>query len=238
MRRAAILLAALLATLASASVTAWAYFNETKTNQQTVSMAEAAPQVRLESTSSVHSAPGNVTIGKPSGVRSGWLLIATIHVDGTSSIEPPSGWNLIRNTDSPLGSVRLNSYWRKAGAFEPPYYTFVLFPGNASTAGILAYSGVTAFNPIAASAEASGKSASATAPTANTSQDGRRIVAAVFNRDSPLTFTGATVAWQRESLYTAGGTADAPQFAGTTDPTTVGGADVGWAVQTIVINGG
>jgi hypothetical protein len=222
------------------SISANAYFNHLETTPQPISVAPIAPsppQIRYESSSSIAGNVTNLVVPAPAGVQQGWVLVATASTRGSTTFTPPVGWIPIATVDSPTRQVTLRSWYHVAGPNEPASYTFTDNPQHETSIGIVAYSGIRAANPIDGSASASGKSATATAPTATASFDTHRIVAVGFNSKNTIVFSGATASWQKATGGGAGAAADAAQLAGTTDATTATQANVEWAIQTIVLNG-
>lgn len=71
---------------------------------------------------------GTLTITKPSSTASGDFLIAAITFNGgtgTSFTTVPTGWTLIRRTDSST-QVGMATYYKVAGGSEPANYAWVI----------------------------------------------------------------------------------------------------------------
>ena len=241
--RAAAALMAIAAT-AGAAAASWAYFSATHTNPQPISLADfGGANIKYETASTPAFADlVNVAVPAPPGVQPGWLLVAVIGFESDDPIvTPPAGWTLIRASRYTGGQVSMHSFWHVAGATEPPSYTFTLSTRKRSYAGIVAYSGVTAANPIATSVGSEGHSLAATAPSATAgSYDTRWIFAATFDSKDPLTFSpDVTKRWSLPNLGGENtGVADAAlKRAASTPPATVqGNGSQEWVAQTIVLN--
>ena len=249
MTRGAVYAAALIAVVAVAgtAVVSQAYFDEEKTSPQPISVGDIAPpvpKIKYESASPPAFADlANVAVQAPPGVQPGWLLVAVIGLETDDPIvTAPAGWTLIRASLYSGGQVSMHSYWHVATAGDPPSYTFGLDRKKRSYAGIVGYSGVTAANPITASAGTQGHSAAATAPPATANgYETRWILAATFDAKTPLTFSpGVTERWAIETLGgESTGVGDAALAASaTTPPATVQANSQEWVAQTIVLNGG
>ncbi|MBM4014249.1 MAG: hypothetical protein FJ293_04710 [Planctomycetes bacterium] len=99
------------------------------------------------------SAPsGNTSlvIATPTGVVAGDFLLAGVAVRPSSvTITPPTGWTLLRRSDSSGGaSNSLAIYTRVATASEPTNHTFTFSGSTGSAGGITAFRGVHATTPI------------------------------------------------------------------------------------------
>ncbi len=94
------------------------------TPASTISFVNAGPL--FDSSNAVAA----VTVGVPSGVKSGDVLLTQIVIyDGTGSNvpSPPSGWNAIRHdTISSGNQITSWLYFRIAGANEPPSYSWTI----------------------------------------------------------------------------------------------------------------
>jgi predicted ribosomally synthesized peptide with SipW-like signal peptide len=254
-RRLAATLVAILAAVGLGSVAATAYFNETKTSPQPIAVYPFGAPIRYESNASADASgfsADRVTVDRPAGVRAGWLLVAFVGTEDTPDVTPPSGWTafggMIASTPE-VEQVSQRAFHRVAGANEPPSYTFRFNRTKNATAGISAYSGVRASDPIDASANADGHTPNfgggpptAKAPSATARYDTRRLVAATFAEDggfNPLSFDGVTEHWDRSTPTTSGGVGGGPQPAGSTDPASVSGPyNADWVIQTVILNGG
>ncbi len=117
-------------------------------------------------------------------------------------ITAPTGWTSIGTQVSNGSAITQRSFWHvtQAPASEPTSYAFKLSAQKPSAAGMVAFSGVRAANPIQTAASASGKSVSASAPAVSATYATRRIVAATFVDTAPLSFSAAvTERWERPS---------------------------------------
>jgi fibronectin type 3 domain-containing protein len=110
----------------------------------------------------------SLTLTRPSGTTTGDGLLAAIDVRSGTTITAPAGWALVRS-DSSGSTLKQSVYVKVAGAGEPASYAWS-FSGSQSAAGsILAYAGVHASSPIAASGGgANPSSTSITAPSVTT----------------------------------------------------------------------
>jgi len=129
------------------------------------------------------SSSKTLSLSKPSGVINGDVMIAQVTVSNASTtITEPSGWNLIRTTQS-SGSIKMATYYKVASSTEPTSYTWTTNSSQAATGGISAFSGVNKTNPIETS---SGKYNDSTA-TVSFAQ----VTTAVAN-DMVLAFVGVS----------------------------------------------
>jgi hypothetical protein len=137
----------------------------------------AAPSYQEQATAVLGSNGRSLTINKPTGTVQGDLLLAAISVDGTPNISPPTGWTTIREGNSGT-QVRLEVYYKVAGASEPSSYTFTWSRYNTQQAAgaILRYSGVNTTAPINTSGIGSGTTISPTAPSVTTTVTDTMVV--------------------------------------------------------------
>lgn len=114
---------------------------------------DAGAAIALRSTASGHNAGGSsLILPAPSGVAAGDVLVATADVTHAATITPPSGWASVRSDLHPSGNqLRQATFVRVATASEPATYTWAFSAAHAAAGGILAYSGVDAVSPVAAS---------------------------------------------------------------------------------------
>ena len=110
-----------------------------------------------------------LTLGRPSTVAAGDLLVAQIAVRGGTNlpIHAPSGWTMVRR-DNYGGTIAQAIYTRVANAptSEPSSYTWSFTNGNDAAAGIADYAGVNTATPVAAQGgEANSSSKSVVAPS-------------------------------------------------------------------------
>jgi hypothetical protein len=127
-----------------------------------------------------------VTLSKPVDATLGNVLIAALFVDAGSSavVTPPDGWTLIKRTGG--DNISILSYWKAVGNAEPANYAWSISPQVRAVGGITRYSGVSTGNPVDASAGATGKGTTATAPAVTTTGGNERIVS-LFGSDAWLT---------------------------------------------------
>ncbi|KPK38533.1 MAG: hypothetical protein AMJ69_08220, partial [Gammaproteobacteria bacterium SG8_47] len=91
----------------------------------------------------------DLTINKPAGTAQNEVMIASVAVRPDVTITPPSGWTLVRRTDSTSGTNHsLATYQKVAGASEPSSYTWTLSSNSGAVGGIASFSGVDTSNPI------------------------------------------------------------------------------------------
>jgi hypothetical protein len=150
--------------------------------------AQAAISFVNESTGQTSVDGGtSVTLTAPAAITAGDVEIATVSLQGTSTISPPSGWTQM--IDTQLGtSLRQTSFWHIASANEQAT-TWGLSPSTQATAGIAAYRGADTTTIVDASAALTGTSGvTATAPSATTNYDGDLVLGiGSFNNDGSLT---------------------------------------------------
>ena len=96
-------------------------------------------------TNSVSSA-SSVSVTVPSG-WSNQLLIATVAVNGVSSVSTPSGWTLVNSTSN-SSSLTMATFYRVAPSTMPGSYSFSWSSNKAAVAGIVAYTGFDTTTPI------------------------------------------------------------------------------------------
>lgn len=112
-----------------------------------------------------------VSLGRPTGVATGDVLIAAFLTRTTTAVnQAPTGWSLLTT----IGSMRV--YARTAEESEPTTYTWTLGSQQRWAGGIVAYRGAAA-NPIdAVAAAASSGTQSLLAPSVTTSVDQTMLV--------------------------------------------------------------
>ena len=175
----------------------------------------------------------------PPGVQPGWLLVATIGGESTPVVTAPAGWTAVAPPLLyPGGQTSLRSFWHVATASEPPSYTFTLNTRRRTSAGMIAYSGVKAPNPIAATADASGKTVVATAAQASSSLPTRWIATVSFHAKDPLTFSAnVTERWELPTANENVAVAEAAMPAGMNPAATASGpGSHEWVMQSILLN--
>ncbi len=115
---------------------------------------------------------------KPAGTVEGDVLVAGVSAqDGSDvTITPPSGWTLIRRTDSGTSHAEA-AYYKVAGASETATYTFTVASSTRWSIGISAYRGVDTANPIDTdAAQANASSTNAVAPSVTTTSANTMLV--------------------------------------------------------------
>jgi hypothetical protein len=177
-----------------------------------------------------------VSLGRPTGVAPGDVLIAAFLTRNVITVQAPAGWSLLTT----IGSMRV--YHRIAGESEPTTYTWTLASQQRWAGGIAAYRG-TRTNPIdAVAAETSSGSPSLLAPSVTTSVDQTMLIALFgsHNRGTIAAPDGMTERWDLQDSGQGGPThgvrseaADEPfGSAGATGGriATAGGAEPGYGV--------
>ncbi len=184
-----------------------------------VQTCAAGPGIELRAVTSAddddHDALANVlTLLTPPGTAANDVLIAQVSNRGTfsSTLTPPSGWNLIRRdpgTGTSGSAVTAALYWRLATSSEPASAVFTLTSSSTMqmVGGIAAYSGVHSSSPVLTSGSATGLSATATAPSVTTTVADAMLVHTVTKRQEvPNPPLGPTSRW---GLVSGPGTASA-----------------------------
>jgi Right handed beta helix region len=120
-------------------------------------------------TSTASGGGSQLTLGRPSTVAAGDLLVAQIAVRGGTNlpIHAPSGWTLVRR-DNYGSTIAQAIYIRVANApaSEPSNYTWLFTSGNDAAAGIADYVGVNTVAAVASQGgEGNSSSRSITAPS-------------------------------------------------------------------------
>lgn len=145
--------------------------------------------IGLETTSITTSGGVNVTAispVQPASIFEGDLLVAQIAVrDGTDIVfdQVPSGWTLIRRTNS-TDRIAMATYWKFATASEPASYTWGWTnPARRATGAIQSFSAIHPTTPIPVSSGAGGDSATATAPSVVVPSANSQLLALFATRD-------------------------------------------------------
>jgi len=160
---------------------------------------DAAPIVRIGSSSNSGSGVTNLTLGRPAGTEAGQVMVASIVTsDGSAAVTAPGGWSTVRDDALP-GALRQTIYTKVAEGMEPGSYTWTL-SGRAQVAGgVSTYAGVDTAEPIDADAAALHPSAgtAVTAPSITTSVAGTRLLhfAAVNAEGTLMAPDGMTQRW-------------------------------------------
>jgi hypothetical protein len=123
-------------------------------------------------------APGasSIDLDKPSGVRSGDLLVAAIEVRGQASINAPEGWQRLRS-DHVSSTVQLTTYVRVVGENEPSSYGWGLSQPNPVAAILVAVRGAGSDAIDAANGRTDAKQTSIPAPDGVAGQDASLVLA-------------------------------------------------------------
>ena len=106
-----------------------------------------------------NSGDTTLAINKPAGTAQNDVMIASVAIrPNSATVTPPSGWTLVRRTDSTSGTSNSLLVYRKvAGASEPGSYTWILDSGHTGAGGgIESFSGVDTANPINVEAYSTG----------------------------------------------------------------------------------
>lgn len=124
----------------------------------------------------------SLTISTPSGTLSGHVMIATLVVNGVSSVPTPSGWTLINSTSNG-SAVTMASFYQRLTAAPAASYTFNFSGGTSKYSGaaaIVTYSGVdtsTATAPLdVAGADASGSNKNIAAGSLTTTGAASQVI--------------------------------------------------------------
>ncbi|MGZ4314754.1 MAG: fibronectin type III domain-containing protein [Gaiellaceae bacterium] len=137
-------------------------------------------KIALRSATTAQSSNGTaLTITRPPGATTGDVLIAAVTFAGSVRVTAPSGWTQVRAETGTTGLAQ--AIFRKAvGASEPNSYQWTFNAKTSSSGVVLAYTGVDPTNPVDGSnGAAGGPSASLTAPSVMTQNDGD-VVLGVF----------------------------------------------------------
>jgi len=119
----------------------------------------------------------SLTLARPAGAAPGDVLLAAVAVRGTTTINPPTGWTLVRLDNAANYTIQA-VYWKVVGASEPASYQWGFSSSNAAAGGILDYSGVNTAAPIDVHGGAVNGTAttSIVAPSITTTAAGDRVV--------------------------------------------------------------
>jgi hypothetical protein len=184
----------------------------------------------------------SLSLAAPTGVAAGNIEIATLSLQGTSSVTPPSGWNKI--IDTQLGtSLRQASFWHVAGSAEGTT-SWTISTKTPAAGGIAAYSGVDTTTIVDAASATTGTSGlSATIPSVTDTFSGDQVLGAgSFNNQGTLSAGTGTTSRYTSKVATTNGPAlllqDATQStAGATSSQTVtdSSAATAWIGQAITL---
>ena len=154
-------------------------FAEAKTgsNGNSVTISTPSSSAAIESTTVSKETDGSnrFVVSMPSARPDDDLYIAQIAQEGGAQITSiPGGWNELTDRDK-SGNTRLATYWRM-GSSEPATYTWRSDSSKKWIGAIHRISGINTSNPINASGDNTGDSASPTAPSLTTTVDGCLIL--------------------------------------------------------------
>ena len=136
---------------------------------------------------------GTLTITKPSSTTSGDFLIAAITFNGgtgTSFTTVPTGWTLVRRTDSTT-QVGMATYYKVAGGSEPASYAWAINNGSSTprmSGGIIRYTGINTSTPVDVHGDNDGNNDTPIAPSVTTTQTNDRVIT-FFGVDNDETFS-------------------------------------------------
>jgi len=119
-----------------------------------------------------------LTINKPVGLEENDVMIANISVRGGTgtAITPPSGWNLVRRSNSKT-TLAHATYWKAATGSESGSYTWTFSSSQKASGGIQGYRGIDTTNPIhVENGQVNGSSKTITAPSITTTVDNTMLV--------------------------------------------------------------
>ncbi len=155
----------------------------------------AAGTVEFVSASSGHAnSASTISLGRPSGLRQGDVMIAQIGTQGAARVNTPTGWTLVRGD---YNGTHANSYvfWKRAGTSEPSSYSWTISASSRIAGGIVAYRNVLPDgNPIDAhGSRDNAASTNIVAPSITTTTEGAYLVglfsAASEKNETNLSFT-------------------------------------------------
>lgn len=172
-----------------------------------------------------------VSLTKPPSTASGDLLLASISVNGGSSVSitPPTGWTLIKRADNET-NIGVATYYLVAGASEPTSYVWNISPQARAVGGITRYGGVDTSNPIDVSGSATGHGTTATAPSVTTALPNERLVTVFATNAGNILTPTFTTATGMTKEYDAKNTPQGPTTAAESQARTTAGATGSTAV--------
>ncbi len=165
------------------------YGSAQATSTQTAIVLDAVGDEGGASATTVANAT-QLSVSRPANAFEGDVVVAHVAVrDGTdvAFTSVPSGWTLIRRTDS-SDRVATASYYKVLTASEPAGYTWQWNVSDRATIGLRAFSAVDHSAPVATSSGASGSSSTATAPSVTVPNANSFLLAMYGTRDT-VTFT-------------------------------------------------
>jgi len=135
----------------------------------------------------------SASISMPNGTTAGDLLVVGLTFEkgtGVTSLNPPSGWTLIRRTNQ--GSdVGMATFSKVAGASEVGPYIFTMNNTPKWAVGISRITGADAASPIMVSNGGTGDGSNTTAPSVTTTAD-NALVLAFYGNKKNATYTPAS----------------------------------------------
>ena len=141
-----------------------------------------AQSFRAAASASVATGVTSFTVNKPTGTQENDVMIAAIAIRPyTATINPPSGWTLVRRTDnSNTNSLSQIIYRKVAGSSEGTTYTWTL--GNSPTGaagGIMTFYGIDTTTPVnVENGQATPNSTSHSTPDVTTTVNNTMVVTA------------------------------------------------------------
>jgi len=138
---------------------------------------------------SASTVTNGTTVGKPSGVVSGDLLLATLEIDeDPATVSGPAGWTKLLDTVGAPGTgsaFHTQVWWKLAGSSEPASYSWTISGGPWVDIGLLAYSNVNQASPIDVSSGRNAGTTGTPVTDAVTASGANEMVVALFvNFDS------------------------------------------------------
>jgi hypothetical protein len=123
----------------------------------------------------------SVTVGRPTTVTSGDVLIASVdaRLSSAASITPPPGWSLIRRDSNAPGYLSLTQalYYKVAGSSEPASYRWSFGSQASATGAVLDLEGTDPTSPVDAHSGAfTPRSGSFIAPSVTTIAPGELVL--------------------------------------------------------------
>jgi len=205
------------------------------------SLAAQPPVVESTATSTGRSLAASVA--RPAGTVAGDLLVAGLVLDegSAATITPPAGWTLIRRTDNQR-DITLITYLKIAGDQEPSTYTFQSSTVRNWALGLSRIRGARATDPVAASADAVGRSGNVQAPSVNVAAEHALVLAFYSNRRNATYEADASTTKHYDHPNAAEGRPSnmmasfAPETVGATGSKTAKPSSVQrWAAQSLVV---
>lgn len=139
----------------------------------------------------------------PAGTSQNDVMIASVAFQNGSgvTVTVPSGWNLIRRTNS-TNSHGLATYYKVAGSSEPSNYAFSILGGDRWSIGISSFRNVSTSTPIdAENGQANSSSATVTAPAVTTTVGETMLVGSFTTKEGAV--GGSTLSAYSNSMAEA-----------------------------------